>query len=221
MMLFPAEAAAYRLDGCTLTVTSTSANGATLGTTSGGDAKGTQQTPLDVDYEGTLSYTGALPFAAKSNTYATFVNMIPTPIAGGSPNEGDNRTGANTLSVSANSPFRITGIYFVSGWLQASGGRCDGMMVVRLLGDPVGTVPWIAALIALIVGLVLLIGALRGSILAGLIGGFLAGVGAAVLLTVYALAPLGEPTMVIVTLAVPALGVVIAIVVKVLRREPA
>jgi hypothetical protein len=123
--------------------------------------------------------------------------------------------------VAANSPFRITGIYFVSGWLQASGGRCDGMMVVRLLGDPVGTVPWIAGLIALVLGLILMLGAIRGSILAGLLGGFLAGVGAAVLLTVYSIAPLGEPTMVVVTIAIPALGVVIAIVAKVARRETA
>ena len=211
-LLLPADVAAFRLSGCSLTVTSTAANGTVLGRTAGGDGEGTQDRPLDVDYEGTLSYSGSLPFEAKANTYATFVNMIPTPVAGGSPNEDDNRTGANTLSVAANSPFRITGIYFVSGRLEASGGRCDGMMVVRLLGDPVGTVPWVAGLGALILGLGLLVGALRGSLLAGLLGGPLAGIGAAVLLTVYSLAPLGEPTMVVVIVAGAGLGVVIGLV---------
>lgn len=51
---------------------------------------------------------------------------------------------------------RIVGLFHVTGDLWGNGDsvRCHGDGWVRLVGDPVGTIPWVAALATLVGGLI-------------------------------------------------------------------
>ena len=50
-------------------------------------------------------------------------------------------------------PFEITGLFYVEGEISGDGGECAGNGYVKLVGSPIGTVPWIAALGLIVVGL--------------------------------------------------------------------
>ncbi|MGH2456714.1 MAG: hypothetical protein ACRDHD_10720 [Candidatus Limnocylindria bacterium] len=208
LLLMRGPAAAFPLGGCTLSLTSLAVDGATLDTATGGDGSATQQDPLLVDWDGTVSWTGTTGSQViTDHTWHVDVFGLPTPLRGGDPNEDGDTGGSDVVSVSANAPFRFTGLFHVSGEMAGEGGSCSGSGWLKLAGDPIGTIPFLAGLALAVVGLVLLAVGTRGRWLAGSVGGLLLGVGAAVLLISFATLPLGAATPVIVLAAGLLLGV--------------
>lgn len=208
-LFVPGTASAFPLKGCTLTVTSLDVHGTTIATASGGANDATQQNPFIVDWDGTVGYLGTTgDQVIKHNTWFVNVFHIPTPLRGGSPNDDGNKNGSGTVGVSSNAPFRITGLFYVDGEINGDGGtHCDGNGWFKLAGDPVGTVPFFVALALLILGGILAAAGVAGSAIAGFFGGILLGLGAAVMLVIYSLAPLGEYT----PIAAFAIGVILGV----------
>jgi hypothetical protein len=188
-------ASAFPLTNCTLTVSSTAKGGATLDTATGGAPDATQQDPFIVDWDGTVAYDGTTGSQViKHNTWFVNVWHLPTPLRGGSPNDDGNQKGNGSVDVSANAPFRMTGLYFVDGAISGEGGQCAGSGWFKIAGDPVGTIPFFVGLALLVVGALLAIGGIAGSAVAGFFGGVLLGLGAAVMLVIYSVAAMGEYT---------------------------
>jgi hypothetical protein len=161
-----------------------------------------------VDWDGTVSYKGTTgDQVIKDNAWFVNAFHLPTPLRGGSPNGDGNKDGAGSVGVSANAPFRITGLYYVDGAISGKGGQCAGSGWFKLAGDPIGTVPFFVGLGLLIVGGLLVVGAIAGSALAGFIGGIVLGFGAAVMLVIFSVPLLGEYT----PLAALGAGVVAAV----------
>lgn len=154
-LLLAHPVAAFELNGgCTLEIASTDASGAPLDLASGPGAAGggTQADPFLIDWDGTVSWVGSSGDQVfKNNSWQTYVFLVPTPVRGGDPNDDDGTTGDGTVGVGENAPFRITGLYYVSGAIDGEGGaRCDGSGWFQLTGNPVATLPfWVAVLIAL------------------------------------------------------------------------
>jgi hypothetical protein len=212
LLLLPATVAAFPLTNCTMQLSSAGATGAPLDTAQSGDGSASQTDPFQVDYNGTVTWSGTVSISMKDNSYHIEVFGIPTPLRGTNSNEDDNRTGGDTVSVGANSPFQVTGTYLVSGAITGSGGTCSGSGWFKLLGDPVGTLPFFAGLAVLGIGVALLALGLRNHPMLALLGGLLAGVGAAVEFVIFSALPAAENTPLVVVLVGLAGGVIIAII---------
>jgi hypothetical protein len=157
-LLLAAPVAAFELNGgCSVTLTSMDADGEVIDTASGPGSGGTQADPFLIDWDGTVSWqsnSGSQVF--KNHSWQTYVFNIPTPVRGGDPNEDEGTTGSGTAGVSENAPFRITGLYHVSGEINGDeGAHCDGNGYFQLQGDPLGTVPFFLGAILVFVGGVL------------------------------------------------------------------
>lgn len=157
-MLAVAPAAAFDVNGgCSVTLTSMDASGEVIDTASGPGDGGTADDPFLIDWEGGVSWqssSGSTVF--KNHGWQTFVFNIPTPVRGGDPNDGEATTGAGAAGVSENAPFRITGLYHVSGEINGDeGAHCDGNGYFKLIGDPLGTIPFFLGAILVLIGGVL------------------------------------------------------------------
>lgn len=212
LLFVPGTAQAFPLTTCSLELLSNDGSGAALDTASSGAADSTQENPFDVDWEGTVVWDGSTNVVIKNYTYSISVFNVSTPLQGGGTNDDENTQGDGTVSVAANSPFRAAGLYFVSGTYSGEGGSCAGSGWFRLLGDPVGTVPWIGGLVLLVLGLIGFAMGIRGSLLLGLLGGLLFGAGADLMLVSYAVLPLAENTPIIVLLASIVVGAVLGFI---------
>ena len=154
-LLIAHPVAAFELNGgCTLDIVSTDASGAVVDTASGPGVEGggTQADPFLIDWDGSVSWEGSSNDQVFTNhSWQTYVFHVPTPVRGGDPNEEDETVGAGTAGVAANAPFRLSGLYFVSGNIDGEGGtHCDGSGWFQVIGSPVATFPfWLAVLIAL------------------------------------------------------------------------
>jgi hypothetical protein len=212
LLLLPRSAGAFPLTTCSLELASTDGSGAALDTASSGANDSTQADPFEVDWNGSVSYDGSTNVVIKNYTYGIAVFGVPTPLQGGGTNDDENTDGNGSVSVAANSPFRAAGLYYVSGSYNGEGGSCTGSGWFRLLGDPIGTVPWIAGLLLAVLGVLGLVWALRGSLIGGIVGGILLGLGADLLLISHAVLPLAENTPLIVLVAALVIGVALALV---------
>ena len=215
ILMLAAPVAAFPLTNCTLQATGLAADGSTIDSIQSGADDATQANPFLVDWDGTVSYTGSSQLEMKDNTWHVDVFGVPTPLRGGDPNTADSRDGNGTVAVSANAPFRITGLYFVSGSITGSGGTCAASGWLKLTGDPTGTIPMLIALVLLVLGLIMLAIGARGHAVTALLGGILTGLGLATLLVLYSTLPLGSLTPIIVLL----LGLVLGIFVAMLGRR--
>ncbi len=207
-----APVAAFPLTNCTLAASSIAADGSTIASIASGAADATQDAPFLVDWDGTVTYKGSAQVEMKSNKWHVDVFGVPTPLMGGSDNGDDNRDGSGTVGVSANAPFRFTGLYYVSGVLKGSGGTCEGSGWFKLTGDPTGTLPFSVAAAFTILGVLMLARGAQGHTITSIVGGLFAGVGVAALLVLYSTLPLGYPTPLVVLLAGVVLGILIALV---------
>lgn len=207
-----APVAAFPLSNCTLSATSHAADGSTIASIASGAADATQDAPFLVDWDGTVSYKGSAQVAMLDNKWHVDVFGLPTPLMGGSPNQADNRDGDGTVGVSANAPFRFTGLYYVSGALTGSGGTCEGSGWFKLTGDPVGTLPFFVAAAITALGVLMLARGSRGHSITAIVGGLFTGLGVAALLVLFSTLPLGYPTPLVVLLAGVVLGILIALV---------
>lgn len=154
-----APVAGFEVDGgCNVTLTSTDADGNTLDTASGPGSGGTQADPFMIDWDGEVSWTASSGSTVFMNhSWQTYVFLVPIPVRGGDENEGGDTTGEGSAGVSANAPFRFTGLYYVSGEINGDeGAHCDGNGWFQLVGDPLGTVPFFIALGLILTGLAIL-----------------------------------------------------------------
>jgi hypothetical protein len=139
--------------GCTIEIVSTDATGAVVDTASGPGAAGgaTQADPFLIDWDGSVAWEGSSGDQVfNDHTWQTYVFHVPTPVRGGDPNEDDETVGTGSAGVAANAPFRVAGLYYVSGNIDGEGGtHCDGSGWFQLTGNPVATLPfWLAVLVA-------------------------------------------------------------------------
>jgi len=210
-----APVAAFPLSLCQLSLTSKDANGATLDTAQSGANDATQSDPFLVDWFGTVDYTGTTTNVIKNYSYQVFVLGIPTPLRGADTNDGEDVDGGGTVGVATNAPFRVTGLFKVSGGYSGEGGSCAGDGWFKLIGDPTGTVPFWLGLILIALGTLLEIRGLRGHKASAVIGGLLIGLGAAIMLVIYSAMLLAEYT----PWAAIGLGLVLGILIALIGRR--
>lgn len=195
-LLIPGSAAAFPLTNCTLELTSLDENGNAVDSSTGPSADATLDDPFLVDWDGSVVWNGTMGSQViKNHSWHVDVFHFPTPLRGGDPNEDGDPNGDGTVDVSANAPFQLTGTFFVSGEISGEGGSCVGSGWFKIVGEPVGTVPFFLALVLLVGGAILIaMGGARGSWGLALPGGFLFGLGLAGLLIMFSTLPLGSLT---------------------------
>ena len=210
---------AFPLDGCTMSVQSMRADRTVLDEASGPGTDSTQDEPLDVASTGSVKWSGTTGSQViKNNSWHIEVFYLPNLYRGSEAN-ADGDTGAEgTVDFGKDAPFRFTGLYFVSGGIRGDGGACDGSGWVKMIGDPVGTLPFFAGLVLAILGIVLLGWAVRpGSLLGGVAGGLIVGLGVATLLVIFSAPLLGAWT----PLAFLAIGIVVGLACGLVGRSVA
>ncbi|MEW5991135.1 MAG: hypothetical protein AB1736_07280, partial [Chloroflexota bacterium] len=197
-LLAPASVGAFPLDTCTLTVTSYDAAGNVLGTAVGGGPGGTRDDPLPVDPDGSVEWTGTTGGPGIQNSsYHVEIYNIPTPLQGSSPRDGSIRSSSqDSIAVGDVLPFSVAGVVYVSGEVLVEGQHfCGGSGWIRILGDPVGTPPFLAGAGLVLIGVILVLGAANGRhIVRGTVGGLFAGVGLGALAAVNGILPVNENT---------------------------
>src|SRR5437773_4281024 len=140
MLLLPAGAGAFPVTGCTLHLTSVDAGGKALDMATDGGNNSTQADPFKVDWDGTVKWTGTTGTQLiKNSTWSVSVFNIPTPLRGSEANDKGTKDGEGTVDVGVNLPFRVTGLFHVSGSIAGDAGSCAGSGWMRLVGDPFGT----------------------------------------------------------------------------------
>lgn len=217
ILLLPASASAFPLTNCTLHLDSIHANGEIFATADNGAADSTQADPFLVDWEGTVAWTGTTGSQViKDSDWGVSVFGIPTPLSGSEANEEATPDGEGTVDVGVNLPFRMTGLFFVSGSISGTGGSCEGSGWMRLIGDPFGTTLFWIGLLLIVLGLLALWRGYLGSAMLAIIGGLLVGLGSAMMLVIYAVMFVGEWT----PMAALLMGLVIGVVVAAFRRRP-
>jgi hypothetical protein len=210
----PSRVEAFPLgSNCTLAAISFFADGSLLETAVSGADDSSQADPFPVDWAGQIHWVGNTSSPIRNNSWHVDVFMLPTPLRGGDANARGNQNGSGDIDVGGNVPFRFTGLYYVSGEFTGNGGSCAGSGWVRLIGNPITSVPfWIAVLVA-VVGLVSIVVAWRsGGWGWALLGGILAGVGLAVIFISLGVVPLGQWTPLGTLGALFLIGVLVALI---------
>jgi len=218
---FATPAAAFPLTTCSLALESTDGSGAPLDTATSGSPDSTQSDPFKVDWDGSVEYVGSTTVVIKNYSYQVSVFGVPTPIRGSDANDDENTDGDGSVSVGANSPFRVAGLYYVSGGYTGEGGECGGSGWFQLLGSPIGTVPWIAGILLTVLGALGLVAGARGHLITSVVGGVALGLGIDLLMISHSFLPLAENTPVAVLLATTLVGVLIGILGRQGRGGPA
>ncbi|HET6380937.1 MAG TPA: hypothetical protein VFH63_07860 [candidate division Zixibacteria bacterium] len=196
-LLLPSGVQALSVDGCRLSIVSTDAGGATIGRVeaAGGqtaaavapaEAVATRSRPLPVDSGGRITWQAELDGA--SGELRARLSVFGLPIASGPAGR------AGTLALDDVVPFRVAGLLHVTAELHGERQTCTASGWVRLQGDPVGTLPFLVALLFGGLGLVLVGAALRGAWPAGAAGGLLLGLGIVLLAITLGVMPLDEAT---------------------------
>ena len=111
---------------------------------------GTSGDPFLVDYDGTVEYAGTGPLMLNHHWDIKVFGI--TVKSGGAPNGSQQTATIGIADVSDYFPFEITGVYYVEGAIAGEGGACNGDAFVKLIGSPVGTIPWIVAVGLIVVG---------------------------------------------------------------------
>lgn len=215
LFAMPGSASAFPLSTCTLSIASTDASGGDLDTAQSGAADSTQSDPFKVDWDGEVGYDGSTEAVIKNYTYSVSVFGVPTPIRGGDTNDDENTDGSGSVGVAANAPFRVAGLYYVSGEYKGEGGSCVGSGWFQLQGSPVGTIPWIAGIVLVVLGALGLVAGARGHTITSVIGGIALGVGVDLLAISHSVLPLGENT----PLAGVGIGAALGLIIGLLGRR--
>ena len=214
MVLLPASSArAAELTGCSGTADSKAKDGSKVDSITAPGPHGTRSDPFLVDWGGTVDYSGTSDSAITNHHWKVRFFFIPIK-SGGSDNAAGKKDTAGLEQVNNDLPFRFAGLYYVSGFISGTGGSCTGSVWIKLTGNPVGTIPWIAAIVMALFGLFLLVRALMkggriGHLIRGLFGGLFLGIGLALLLISYALLPLGRYTPIAVAAGLLVIGILV------------
>lgn len=213
ILLLPASANAFPLTRCTLTLTSYDASGNQLAVATAGADDATQADPLVVDWDGTVAWSGTQGSQViTDHKWSVSIFNIPTPISGGDANAGHKTDGAGTVQVGENLPFKMVGLFYVSGSIAGTGGDCAGSGWVKLDGSPIGTIPFWVFLVLVVLGALLTFMGFRGSAAWAIIGGLLLGLGAALGSIIFAMMLVGSWTPVAAIGAGLVLGIVVAVI---------
>jgi hypothetical protein len=205
----PQPSVGFPVDRCALTITSLDGDGSPLGTAESGARDATQSQPLVISWSGSITWTGSTGDAAfRRTSWHIEVFGVPTPLRGGDANEEGETTGTDSIRLADVIPFRVAGLFHVTGGLEGEGGTCRGEGWVQIAGDPVGTVPFLVSLAMWLVGAALLAVGARGHWLTAVGGGVLVGLGSAVLLVLFSTLPFGALTPGVVMAAGVLLGLV-------------
>jgi hypothetical protein len=151
-------ASAFELTNCTLQLTSTNASGATLDTAQQGPTGGgTLDDPFVVDWDGSVHYYGTFGSTVLMNhSWHIDVFLIPTPLRGGDPNTAGDPDGEDTVGVGENAPFKLAGLFYVSGDISSEDGSCVGSGWFRIDENPFETLPfWLAVVIVVLALLII------------------------------------------------------------------
>jgi hypothetical protein len=215
----PSGANAFSLTTCTLSLTSTDADGNALDTAFEGGADATESDPFFADWDGEVRWRGTSgPTAFRNNTWHIEIYMLPTTLRGGDAYADGTREGTGAISSGGASFFRLTGLYYISGEFAGDGGRCTGGGWVRLEGFPPVTIPFWIAVGVLAFGVVLLTAAYRRAWGLAIPGALLAGLGLAFVLIMFGIVPFGAWTPLGVLLALVLTGILVAVLAA--RRRP-
>ena len=124
--------------------------------------EGTESDPFDVAWDGRVDFrfqTGVDVF--QNNRWEIYAMGLPVPILSGSDDNPSDLDELGYVEIGNQAPGlpRFVGMVHVTGWLEGNSGtsRCDGEGWVRIVGDPVGTVPWIVMAGLILLGLVFLV----------------------------------------------------------------
>jgi hypothetical protein len=140
-----ARAPGVVLNGCSGNGTSSTSKGALLQSASAPNPPTSQSRPLLVDPKGTVAYNGRSNAVIRNHTWRVKVDGL-TVKSGGSANASGTSSNKGTVKVKDYLPFKITGLFYVSGSINGTGGGCSGSFWVKVTGSPVGTVPWFAGI---------------------------------------------------------------------------
>jgi hypothetical protein len=124
---------------------------------------GSQSRPFKIDPEGSIDFafhTGTSVF--ENNHWTIYAQGLPVPIlAGQDDNPGDvDEIGIVEVDKTIQKlPFKFVGTVFVSGDLYGNNDtlHCYGEGYVQVLGDPVGTIPWLTAAALILLASVMLL----------------------------------------------------------------
>ena len=137
----PAKAPGVVLNGCSGNGTSNTAKGTVLQSATAPNPPSSQSHPLLVDPKGTVAYSGRSNSVIRNHTWSVKVDGI-TVKSGGSANASGKTVNQGTVKVKDYLPFKVTGLFYVSGSITGSGGSsCSGSVWVKVTGSPIGTVP--------------------------------------------------------------------------------
>jgi hypothetical protein len=196
----PPPALAFPLSSCTLAVTSLNADGVEVDSADSGESSAGLAAPLQVTWDGTITWSGDTDASViRDSSWHVEVFGIPTPMRGGDPNSDGTTSAQDSIRISQAVPFRFTGLFHVSGQLSGNGGSCSGEGWVRVIGDPMSTMPFLVALALVLLGVVLLAVGARGGWPPAMVGGLLLGLGSTLLLVIYGVLPLGAALPPVVT----------------------
>jgi len=148
----------------------------------------------------------------KDHHWSVSIFNIPTPLAGGDPNEGGDVDGDGTVEVGANLPIKLVGLFYVSGAISGAGGECSGSGWAKLAGDPIGSIGFWAFLILLILGLFMMYKGYTGAGAWAVLGGLIFGLGGALGLITFSLMLVGSWTPLAAIGVGLLMGIVIAMV---------
>jgi hypothetical protein len=128
----------------------------------GSSPEGTQQDPFQVDWFGRVDFrfqTGTTVFS--NNRWEIYAMGLPVPILSGSDDNPMDLDEVGFVEIDETAPGvpRFVGLVHVNGWLEGNSGasRCEGEGWVQIVGDPVGTVPWVVMAGLILAGLVFLV----------------------------------------------------------------
>jgi hypothetical protein len=201
----PTTASAFELPGCELTLTSIGPDGTVLDVATAGAPDATRSDPFVVAWDGTVRWEIGAAARSQAGTHGWRLDVFgfPTPLRGGQAAGAD---GSGTVSVGADAPFRVAGLFHVSGAISGTDG-CQGGGWLRLAGTPFGTIPFFVGLALAVFGAVLAAAGARGRSLLAVAGGATCGAGLATLAIIFGILPLGPPTPPVLLLASLLVGV--------------
>ncbi len=108
--------------------------------------------PLIVDPQGRVDYYGRTDPVITNGTWSLKVFGIPVQRGDEDNSDGETkRAGDVDLDFI---PIDVPGLYHVSGSFEGDGGSCSGEGWVKILGSPVGSLPWIAGVGLFGIGLI-------------------------------------------------------------------
>ena len=147
----PAKAPGVALTGCSGSGTSLSSKGVAVQSATAPNPPSSESRPLLVDPKGTVSYSGRSSSVIRNHSWSIKVDGL-TVKSGSSPNATGKTVNQGTVKVKDYLPFKITGLFYVSGSITGSGASCSGSLWIKVTGSPIGTVPWFAGIALAVVG---------------------------------------------------------------------